>query len=414
MDGQLETVTIDTIGHKGDGVAETPTGPVFVPLSLPGETVEIERAGERGRIVTMHAPSPHRVAAPCPHFGVCGGCSLQHMETSAYLAFKRETVVNALEARGIVADVAPVTPVSPGTRRRAVVAVQRQAGADGAALTVGFRQRLSHTVADAAHCLVVTPAIRDALPKFARLADFLSFEKKGAIFTVIDSETGLDVSVADAKLPPSRRRDVVAAAIALGFARLSIEGESIVEARAPILTFGGVPVALPPAAFVQAVASAEAAIRDEIIAAVAGAKRIADLFAGSGTFSLPMARHAQVHAVEFDGPAIEALDKARRFASGLKAVSVEARDLNRRPLMAREINGFDAVVFDPPRDGAAPQAKEIAKSKVPTVVAVSCNPATLARDGRYLLDAGYRLERVKPVDQFLWSHHVEAVAVFRR
>ena len=407
----IETVTVEAIGHKGDGVAETPTGRVFVPLSLPGERLSVERTGERARIVEIIEPSPDRVAAPCAQFGRCGGCSLQHMAPPAYLEFKRRTVVDAFADRGIAAAVEPVVAVAPRSRRRAVIAVQR--GADGR-LVAGFRERLSHRVAAAAGCLVVTPAIEAALPKLARLAEILAFPAKGAIFTVIDSDTGLDVAVAEAKLPDKRRQDAISAAIALGFARLSIEGETIVEARAPTLSFGGVSVALPPGAFVQAVASAEAALADVVADAVGGAKRVADLFSGAGTFALRLARASHVHAVEAEARALEALSRAARHARGLKPVTVETRDLYRRPLMAKELDRYDAVVFDPPRDGAAPQAKELAKSKVPVIVAVSCNPATLARDARYLVDAGYGLGRVAAVDQFLWSHHVEAVAVFAR
>lgn len=404
-------VRIHSIGHKGDGVAATSDGPVFVSGSLPGENVRIAREGDRGRIVEILEPSPDRVAPPCPHFGTCGGCSLQHMATSAYLEFKRRSVADALADRGIAAEVEPVVPVGPGTRRRAVIAVQRQP--DGG-LRAGFRERLSHQVADASRCLVVTPAIRAAMPRLARLAEALSFDRKGAIFTLLDTETGLDVAVAEAKLPEKRRQDVVAAALALDFARVSIAGEVVVESRAPTLRFGGIPVALPPGAFIQAVAEAETALGNLVVEAVGKAKRVADLFAGSGTFALRLARNAHVHAVESDSRALDALSKAARHAQGLKPVSVETRDLYRRPLMAKELSAFDAVVFDPPRDGAAPQAKELAKSAVPTIVAVSCNPATLARDLRYLLDAGWQVARVVPVDQFLWSHHVEVVAVLSR
>ena len=405
-----ETVTVAAIGHKGDGVAETPTGRVFVPGSLPGETVTIARDGERGRIISIEAPSADRIAAACRHVGTCGGCSLQHMAPAAYLAFKRQSVIDAFADRGIEVSVAETVPVEAHSRRRAVIAVQRQEGR----LVVGFRERLSHTVAPAEGCLVVTPAIAAAMPKLAELCDLLTFGKKGAICTVLDTETGLDLAIAEAELPDKRRAQAIERAMRLGFARLAIGGELIVEARAPQLTFGGVAVHPAPGAFIQAVASAEATIADMVAAATEGSKRILDLFAGSGTFTLRLARHAPVHAVEAEKTALAALDKAWRFARGLKLVSTEARDLYRRPFLPKELEKFDAVVFDPPRDGAAPVAKEIARSKVPLVVAVSCNPATLARDARYLVDGGYRIDTVVPVDQFLWSHHVEAVAVFRR
>jgi 23S rRNA (uracil1939-C5)-methyltransferase len=406
----IETVTIDTIGHKGDGVAMRDGMPLFVPGSLPGERLRVAVTGDRGRILDILEASPERTVPPCPHFGTCGGCALQHWTGEAYLDLKRASLQAALADRGIETEVGPIVACPPRSRRRAVIAVQQQENR----LVAGFRERLSHKVAEIHGCHVVTPAIEAALPGLVRVAAMLAFDKKGAIFTVIDSETGLDVAVSEATLPAARRQDVITLALALGFARLSIGGEVIVVARAPVVHFGGVPVALPPGGFLQAVQECEEALGRLVVEAVGGARKVADLFAGSGTFTLRLARTAQVHAVEADRAALDALDKAWRFAAGLKAVSVETRDLFRRPVMAKELDRFDAVVFDPPRDGAAAQAKEIAKSKVPIAVAVSCNPATLARDGHYLIDAGYRLKTVTPVDQFLWSHHVEAVAVFRR
>jgi 23S rRNA (uracil1939-C5)-methyltransferase len=406
----LETVTIAAIGHKGDGVAMTPDGQIFVPLSLPGETLSVARTGDRGAIVEILKASPDRVEAPCPHFGICGGCALQHMAEPAYLEMKRQSVVAAFADRGLEVEVLPIEPIGMKSRRRAVVAVQRTASGS----RVGFRERLSHTVADASGCLIVTEAISSALPKLQRLADILSFDKKGAIFTVIDTEAGLDVTVTEGKLAEPRRMEAITLALKLGLARFAVGTDVIVEARQPIIWFGKAGVHLSPGGFLQAVAEAEERLVKEVRAAVGKAKRVADLFAGSGTFTLRLAETARVTAAESDRPALDALSKAARQTPGLKSVEIEARDLFRRPMMATELKVFDAVVFDPPRDGAAAQAKEIAKSKVPVVVAVSCNPATLARDARYLIDAGYKLTKCQPVDQFLWSHHVEVVAVFER
>jgi 23S rRNA (uracil1939-C5)-methyltransferase len=332
------------------------------------------------------------------------------MATPAYLEMKRQSVVAAFADRGIEADVLPLTSIPAHSRRRAVIAVQRTA--EGS--KVGFRERLSHTVADIAGCLIIVPEIEAALPKLQRMAEVLAFDKKGAIFTVIATESGLDVSVTEGKLVDNRRQEAIALALKLGFARLSVGSDIIVEARQPIVRFGTANVILPPSAFLQAVPQAEATLVTEVLAATKGAKRVADLFSGCGTFALRLAETARVTAAESDKAAIEALTRAARHTPGLKPVEVEVRDLFRRPFMAAELKPFDAVVFDPPRDGAAAQAKELAKSKVPVVVAVSCNPATLARDARYLLDGGYKLTHVQPVDQFLWSHHVEVVAVFER
>ncbi len=425
----IETVTITDIAHKGDGVAEFETEAgerrLFVGGALPGETVEVEITGEgvneRGRVVRIVHASHDRVEAPCPVFDRCGGCSLQHWDQKPYLAWKKHQVLAAFADRGIEAEVEETVATGPASRRRAVIAVQRRTGAPVA----GFRERLSHTVVSAEDCLLVTPRIRASLPKLVKISHLLTFGPKGAIFTVLDTETGLDVSVSEATLAPERRQQALSMALELGFARFSIEREIVVEAHAPVLRFGGIAVMPAPGAFIQAVAAAEEAMAERVVAAVAralaerpkkakGPARVADLFAGCGTFSLRLARLAQVHAVESDRLALDALAFAARHTQGLKPVTVEARDLYRRPLMGKELAGFDAVVIDPPRDGAAPQFKELAKSQIATIVAVSCNPGTLARDARYLLDAGWTMDVVTPIDQFLWSHHVEAVTVFRK
>jgi 23S rRNA (uracil1939-C5)-methyltransferase len=424
-----ETVTISDIAHKGDGVAvfETEAGEkrLFVGGALPGETVRVEITGEgvneRGRVVEILHASPGRVEPACPVYDRCGGCSLQHWGEHAYLAWKRHQILEAFLDRGLEAEVADCVATGPASRRRAVIAVQRRTGAPVA----GFRERLSHTVVEADGCLVISPRIRASLPKLIKLSHLLTFGAKGAIFTVLDTENGLDVSVAEAELPPERRPQAIAAALDLDFARFSVGREIVVEARPPVVRFGQVAVMPPPGAFLQAVGAAEAAMAELVDAAVGaalarrpkkakGPARVADLFAGCGTFALRLARHAQVQAVESDKPALEALSHAARHTQGLKSVAVEVRDLYRRPLMAKELAGFDAVVIDPPRDGAAPQFKELAKSDVGTIVAVSCNPATLARDARYLVDAGWTMGVVTPIDQFLWSHHVEAVTVFTK
>jgi len=428
-DSPTLTVGITDIAHKGDGVAvfETEAGEkrLYVGGALPGETVRVEVDGaginERGRVVEILVASPDRVEPACPVFDRCGGCSLQHWDQAPYLAWKRAQVRAAFADRGLDVDVAETVATGPASRRRAVIAVQRKTGAP----VVGFRARLSHDVVDGTDCLVVTPRIRAAMPKLVKLSHLLEFGAKGAIFTVLDTETGLDVSVAEAKLPEARRRQASALALELGFARFSVEREIVIEASAPVVRFGGIAVMPPPGAFIQAVPEAEDAmaglVETAVEAALAarpkrakGPPKVADLFAGCGTFALRLARLAAVHAVESERVSLDALSFAARHTQGLKPVAVEARDLYRRPLMAKELSAYDAVVIDPPRDGAAPQFKELAKSTVGTIVAVSCNPATLARDARYLIDAGWVMGEVTPIDQFLWTHHVEAVTVFRK
>ena len=207
---------------------------------------------------------------------------------------------------------------------------------------------------------------------------------------------------------------MAALAVRHGFARLTINKETVALVRPPVLTFGGVDVEPPPGLFVQAAQESEDEMVRLVLAATAKAKRVADLFCGLGTFTFPLARRARVLAVDQKGSAIQALQAAARRAQGLKPIEAKVRDLFRMPVSAKELEGFDAVVFDPARSGAEEQASELARCKARTVVAVSCNPGTLARDVRILIDGGYVLERVTPIDQFLYSHHVEAVAVLRR
>jgi 23S rRNA (uracil1939-C5)-methyltransferase len=409
-DTLLETVTIDHLGAKADGVANTATGPVYVGRTLAGETVRIAREGERGRLVDVVSASADRIEPICRHFGTCGSCSLQMMAPAAYLEWKRGLVIAALEARGIAAEVLPVTPVAPRSRRRAVFAARRE----GKDIHLGFRERLAHTFVEIEACDIIRPALLAAIPAVRRLVQPLNLPKKGATVTVIETETGLDVSLTEVEADTGVKAKLIREAVAGGFARLSLAGEILVEARQPVVMIGDVPVAVPPGAFLQAVVEAEAALAERVIAGVGKARKVADLFSGVGTFALRLAKSAEVRAVELEGPALAALDRAWRQTPGLKRITIEGRDLNRRPVFAHELKGIDAVVFDPPRDGAAPQAKELAQSGVPVIVAVSCNPTTFARDARYLLDKGYKIGPVEPVDQFLFTHHVELVAVFRK
>jgi len=406
-----ETVTIDTLGHRGDGVATTPRGPLYVPYTLAGETVQIRRHGARADLVAVTTPSPDRVDPSCRHFGACGGCSLQHMALSAYRIWKRDQVIAALEQRGLTAPVSDTHPIGPGARRRAVLAATRtQSGA-----VLGFHKRQSHAIIDLAECPVLDPRIVQALEVLRRLAKTACPRRGQMTLTVLATSTGLDVALTDtAPLSNDLRQRLVRVAIETGIARLSVGDEVVIETRPPVLDIAGAAVTPPPGGFAQAAASSEEALAARVLSATKGAKRVADLFCGFGTFALRLARHAAVHAVEADAAALAALEAAMRHTSGLKPISLERRDLFRRPLMAKELAPFDAVVFDPPRAGAKEQAEMLAASTVPTVVAVSCNPATLARDLRLIVDGGYALQSVHPVDQFLWSPHIEVVAILRR
>lgn len=406
------TLQISRLAAQGDGAADHEGRPVFVPLTLAGETVTAVVEDERGRLVDVAKPSPDRIAPVCRHFGTCGGCALQHMAAPAYLAWKREQVIEAFRARGIQEPVAAVVPCA-GTRRRAVLAARRSASGG---VTLGFHKASSHDLINIEECPVLHPSILAALPALNVLVNLLLSRRSEVRITATWTDAGLDVALADvtAELTPKLRAEIAKATYAGRFARVSIAGDPIFESAAPYLRMGRAEVVPPPGSFLQAVAEAEAIMADKIVAALGKAKRVADLFSGVGAFTFRIAEKARVFAADNDKAAILALLAATKKATGLKPIDARARDLFREPLSATELNDFDAVVFDPPRAGADAQTKMIAKSKLKTVVSVSCNPATLARDARTLIDGGYKIESITPVDQFHYSPHIEVVAVFRK
>ncbi|MCA1297871.1 class I SAM-dependent RNA methyltransferase [Stappia indica] len=409
------TTTITALAHKGEGRTDTPDGPVHVPYTLPGEEVRISVEGSRARLSEVLTPAPERVEPVCRHFGSCGGCALQHMAHQPYLDWKRELVVSALAARGLTPEVEPTVDAAGRGRRRAVLAAT---GAGGRVL-LGYHQRASHRLVAIRECPVLVPEIVAALADLSAVAKPVLPRKGEVTLSVLATSTGLDVALTSpVRVTRQMVPELVETAMAAGFARLSLNGDVLVEARAPLLDIGGAPLVPPPGGFVQATAEGEAALAERVVVGVGKARKVADLFAGSGTFALRLARKATVHAVEGEAAALAALDRAARGASGLRPVRIERRDLFRNPLTALEIDDFgegvEAVVFDPPRAGAEAQARELARSKVPTVVAVSCNPGTLARDLRHLVDGGYRIASVLPVDQFRYSPHIEVVVVLHR
>ncbi|MGN6450218.1 MAG: class I SAM-dependent RNA methyltransferase [Brucella intermedia] len=400
-------ITIRSVGAGGDGVANLPDGQIYVPFTLPGEVANVARDKNRATVMALLETSPERQAPACRHFEDCGGCALQHWQDEPYRLWKRELVVSALEGRGIDTEVAPLVACQPRTRRRAVFAVRKTEKG----VLLGFNRHLSHEIIDIVECAVTVPEIIARLDDLREVGALIAPGSKPFKLAATLTASGLDLAASGCGvLHDSQRRALTALVMKKGFARLSHEGEIIVEPKKPLIHFGKVPVPVPPGCFLQATEDAEEAMVQLVLDHVGKSKRVADLFCGVGTFALRIAEKNAVHAVENDALALAALDRGVRHVQGLKPVSVERRDLFRRPLMPKELLPYNAVVFDPPRAGAEEQALELAKSKVEKVVAVSCNPVTLARDLAILAKGGYRVTRVTPIDQFLWSPHVEAVA----
>lgn len=403
--------SIARLGAQGDGVAEAEGGPLFIPFTLPGEVVTAARERGRATLMAVVEPSPLRVEPACRHFGECGGCAVQHLEEQAYRAWKRDKVVQALKVGRIDCEVGELVPCAPHTRRRVTLSARRTEKS----MLLGFNRHLSAEIVPLAECPVAVPQIVAALDTLRELAATICATPRPFHMVVTATASGLDVAARDCgRLDERQRRAASDFVIRHGLARLSVDGEIVVEPNKPVVMFGAVAVAIPPGSFLQATAPAEQAMAELAGAHLARAGRIADLFAGCGSFALRLAAKAEVHAVEGDAAALAALDRGFRFASGLKRVTSERRDLFRRPLTFKELNAFGGVVLDPPRAGAEDQARQIARSDVPLVAAVSCNPATLARDLAILIAGGYRLASVTPIDQFLWSPHVEAVALLEK
>ena len=394
------TTTIQSLGHKGEGMALVEDQRVFVPFALPGETVSVELERDRGSLVAVLAPSPDRTDPFCIHFGTCGGCQLQHMSRDAYIAFKTSLVETPLQQVGIDARVERFVHAGGAGRRRATLHARKDAA--------GYMRARSHDLLDLDICPILVPALKPA-PDIARAI--------GAVLgpcdvSVTSTDTGIDVSVRSAvkgikgdRLMPLGNR--------FGLARLAFNGEMLFLAQMPRVTMGKASVELPIGSFLQATGEAENVLADYAIAAVGKAKSVADLFCGIGPFALRIAEKASVFAADSDKAGIAALEKAFRHARGLKAMTARPRDLFREPLTRFELN-YDAVVLDPPRAGAEAQVKEIAASKLRHVVMIACDARSFARDAAILVRAGFSLSDLVAVDQFTQSTHIEIAATFYR
>ena len=410
-----ERLTIDHVGHFGDGVAVSSGEAIYVPYALGGETVDVlPSPGHPDRRALAHVvtPSPQRITPFCPHFGICGGCAIQHWQSDAYRNWKRQLVVDTLAHAGIGCEVFELIDAhGTGRRRMTLHARQSQQGI----LRVGFAAAGRHEIVAIDHCPILDPAMHGAIEAANEIAELLKPVSKPLDIQITAADNGLDADVrGSGPLGTALLSALSKLAEKHNLARLTRHGELVIMREPPVVRVGRAQVTLPPGSFMQ-----PTALGEETLAALAferckGAKHIADLFCGFGPFAFRLAEKFKVAAFDSDAGAVTALQNAVKLTQGLKPIKAEARDLFRRPLMPQELRDYDCVVFDPPRQGAHAQSQQLAASKIARVVAVSCNPATFARDARTLIDGGFKIDSVTPVDQFRHTPHVELVARFTR
>ncbi len=410
-----ETLLIAHVGNFGDGVAIAPGGNIYVPYTLGGETVEVtdvQGHPDRRRLLEVRQASTERIAPFCPHFSVCGGCAIQHWDADAYRDWKRNIVVGTLAQAGITGEVAPLLDAHGSGRRR--ITLHARMGTHEV-LKVGYAAAQSHDIIPIDRCPILDPGLEGALDAAWAIAETLKPTRKPLDIQFTATGGGLDVDVRGSG-PVSAAMTAKLSAVAQQhrLARLTRHGELVLMRNPPVITIGTAQVTLPPGSFLQATVAGEEALAALVLDSCKRAKNVADLFCGVGPFALRLAEKSRVAAFDSDAGSVAALQKAAASTSGLKPIKAEPRDLFRRPLVPQELRDYDAVVFDPPRQGAQAQASQLAASKVPLVVAVSCNVATFARDAKILIDGGYRMEALTPVDQFRHTPHVELVAKFVR
>ncbi|MGA8401653.1 MAG: class I SAM-dependent RNA methyltransferase [Stellaceae bacterium] len=417
---ELIELVAESLGAQGDGIAHWDGETIFLPFTAPGDRVRVELGvrrgpGREGRVIELIEEGPHRAAPLCRHFGRCGGCALQHLAPADYRAVKLGALSAALRRVGIEPGVvAPLVTVPPH-RRRARIGLART-HASSAPVIVGFRERFRHALLDVEECAVLEPALFALIDPLRRAAAAILPPGGAAEATLTRCDGGVDILIETKEKPGLVALEALAALaethdLVRVVWRHGQEDVPVVERRPVRVVFSGVAVPFPPGAFLQASAAAEATLVAEVVAAVDKNRPALDLYAGLGTFSFALAQNGMVHAVEGDATAARALAEA---AARMPRVTAERRDLDREPLSPAELTSYAAVVFDPPRAGARRQAEALAASTIETVIAVSCNPATFARDAALLVAGGYRLEKVMPLDQFVWTPHLELVAVFRR
>ena len=408
----MTELKIDFVGHKGDGVAHLNNHPIYVPYALEGEVITVIGSGPRRDLDTIIEASENRIEPICKYFGTCGGCHLQHMSQPAYLEWKVGLVTEPLSRAGIDLEPDTILSYSDASRRKCVFNAQRTP----AGMKLGFNEKSSNEIVALDACPVLVPSINEQLDEIHDLVNSVPTTKHPLRVSVLETKNGLDIAIEDAKpLSEAERQVLIKKTIAHKFSRLTVNLETLIKTAEPHIEIASTIIAPPPAAFVQALKHAEDDMSDIVSEFLKGCKQVADLYCGIGTFALKLAENSAVYAVEESGEALNSLDHAWRQTGGkLKQIKTEKRNLERRPVTFGELKKMDGLVFDPPRAGAELQCKQIAKSRVKKVAAVSCNPNTFATDLAILLAGGFEVKRIIPIDQFKYTPHVEVVALLER
>ncbi len=409
------TVTIETLAHKGDGVVTINGEPHYIPYTLPSEEVALTReGGGTWRLDSILKASPARIAASCHHFGSCGGCALQHFQAESYLAWKKENLRQTLSQRGFEnTEIAEVCPIPPQSRRRLVLSAAKSKSR----VVLGFNKARQHEIEDLEECPVALPGLVKTFDDIRAILNAALRAKDQGRVTVNWTDHGADVLVETKKrfeLAANQVASLAQLSSRAKLSRLTWNGDMVYQAQPPQVSVDGIRVVPPPGAFLQASEEAQNVLVERVQAATSGAKRVADLFCGIGTFALPVSRYANVTAFDSAAEMIDALTKASNEAGIGNKLNAQRRDLFKRPVQASEFKNVDMAILDPPRVGALEQAKQLALSDLQRIVYVSCNPATFARDARFLVNEGFQMGTVQPIDQFLWSPHTELIAVFDR
>ena len=415
------SLEITSLGAQGDGVGTSGENPVYVANTVPGDKItaevqETKRNGIYAELVSVDEPSVHRVDPVCSHFGKCGGCQLQYLEGDFYRSWVKERAVMALAHHGFDGALVRDPVITPeGSRRRVALKALKL----GNSTVLGFNAHKSHQIIDLKECFIARSEITSLLKPLRSVLNTVLKVRNQAEVHLTLTATGIDMLVdAPIELDLAAREALVDFANDHDLAAIHWRDQGFLDPviirRNPVMDMAGAMVGLKPASFIQASEEGENALVTAVVEACKGYGRVADLFCGMGTFTFPLAKDHQVLAVEGAKQPLDSLQAGANFGVGFKQIIAKHRDLFRRPMTGKELSAFEAVVFDPPRAGAKEQAQELANSDVKRIVAVSCNPNTFSRDARFLADGGYTLEYVLPVDQFLWSPHLELVGVFTK